>query len=143
MGDLRRREEARVIAVLRLDRAAFSGDGDDFGDGADIELEAPEIELAARAQHVVAALDGAEPGELDLDGVGSGIDGPEREVTAIARDRRPGAAGGVVGERDRGARHHLTGIVDEGPRDRAGVLRRGRKGREQRQDGACDPHAYV
>jgi hypothetical protein len=63
-----------VIAVHGLDRAALGGDGDDLRTAPTFQLEAPEIELAAGVEDVVAALDVSEPGELDLDGVGSGID---------------------------------------------------------------------
>ena len=157
LRDLLRREEPRVVAVLRLDRAAFGGDRHHLGHGADIELERSEVQLPAGIQDVIAPLGGSESGKLHPNGVRSGIHGAEGEFAALARDGGPGAGGGFVGERHRGARHHLTGIVDDGPGDRAGVLgdrrtrRHGDGGRctrrrgdheERRQDGAFEPHEY-
>ena len=48
--------------------------------------------MTAGVDDVLALLVGAEPGELDLDGVGTGRDRPEDEGPLAAGDGRPGVA---------------------------------------------------
>jgi len=132
--NLRRRQQPGVVAVLRLDDRAARRHGHDFRQGADIELDAAEIELAARVQHVAPLLECLKALELDAQRIRAGPESAEREIAAVARDDRACVAGRFVDERDGRARQHLGGCVDDGAGDGAGVLPRGRTRRGQQDN---------
>jgi hypothetical protein len=139
LRDLGRRQEAGVIAVLRLDGRALGDDRHHFRDPADIQFQAPQIHLAAGVDHVVRLFMAAESGQLDLHGVGSRRDALEGEGARSAADGRPDVGGGFVDQGHGGAGDDLAGVIHDGARDRAGALR-GREGRGQREDGAGAEH---
>jgi hypothetical protein len=103
LRDLGRSEQARIIAVLRLDRRPFGDHRHDLGQLADLEPQAPQIDAAAGVEDVVLLLERAEAGQLDPDGVGSRRHGPERESPAIVAGGGAGVSGGFIGERHGGS----------------------------------------
>jgi hypothetical protein len=136
LRDLLRGQQAGVVAVPGLDDGAGRLDGDDLGEGADVEAQVADVELTARVQDVVPLLDRPEAGELHLDAVRSGRDRAKRKFPALVRDKRANITGVLVGEGHRGAGHHLGGRIDDGAGDDAGVLGRGGCGGEQRDERA-------
>src|SRR5207248_3553560 len=97
-------EQAGVVAVLRLDDRAARRHGHDFRQRADIELDAADVERAARVQHVAPLLECLKTLELDAHRIRAWPDGAERELAAVARDDRARVAGRFVDERDGRAR---------------------------------------
>ena len=69
LRDLGRGEERGVIAVLDFDLRARGGDGHHLGQGADRQHDAPERELAAGVEDVLACSRTCGTRQLDADGV--------------------------------------------------------------------------